>query len=216
LIAVDGVKFSGSSVVYQSLLAPSMKERLSDGKSVTLRCYEELLRGNLICTTSQVMIPRRVFDAVGLSDSTFAVSSDRDLYIRIAAHYEMTFVGRRLTRWRYLQTSASGPEELRPLRWAVDDMAILKKHQRCALPKYRPLIRTLLREELLAAASTAYYHGLGTDRPLARRYLVTLLLKNPTSPIPASFLLGLYSPRFVNRVFGKTVRRLLQWAQRLS
>jgi hypothetical protein len=216
LIAVDGVKFSGSSILYQSLLAPSVSELLSDRKSVTLRCYEGLLRGNLISTTSQVMIPRHVFDAVGLSDSTFPLSSDRDLYIRIAARYEMTFVGRRLTRWRYLHTSASGPEELRGLRWAVDGMAILKKHQRCALPKYRPLIRALLRDELLAAARTAYYHGLETDRALARRYLFALLLKNPTSAIPASFLLGLYSPRFVNRVFGRTLRRLLRWAQRLS
>jgi glycosyltransferase involved in cell wall biosynthesis len=210
LIAVDGVKFSGPSILEQSLLAPSVIAILSGRNSVTLRCYEQLLRQNLICTTSQVMVPRHVLDVVGLSDTAFPVASDHDLYIRIAARYEMTFVGRPLTRWRYLHTSASGPEELRLLRWATDEIAILKKHLRCALPTYRPLIRALLREEISAAASIAYYQ---TDRTLARRYLLTLLLRNPTSPIPAYFLVGLYSPRLVTRAVGQTLRRLLRLPQ---
>jgi glycosyltransferase involved in cell wall biosynthesis len=213
LIAVDGVQFNGPSVLQQSLLAPSVTDFISGRKSVTLRCYEQLLRENLICTTSQVMVPKFVFDAVGLSDHAFPVSSDRDLYIRIAARYEMTFVGRRLTRWRYLHTSASGPQEVRRLRWAADDIAILKKHLRCALPTYRPLIRALLRRELLTAASTAYYHGMEADRALARRYLLALLLKNLPSLMPAFFLVGLYSPRFVTRVVGRTLHRLLRLSQ---
>jgi glycosyltransferase involved in cell wall biosynthesis len=207
LIAVDGVKFSGPSILQLSLLAPSVTALLSGRNSVTLRCYEQLLRQNLISTTSQVMVPRCVFDVVGLSDSAFPLASDYDLYIRIAARYEMTFVGRPLTRWRYLHTSASGPEELRLLRWAADEIAILKKHLGCAPPTYRPLIRALLREELLGAASIAYYQA---DRALARRYLVALLLSNPTSPIPVSFLVGLYAPRVVTRVVGQTLRRLFQ------
>jgi glycosyltransferase involved in cell wall biosynthesis len=207
LIAVDGVKFSGQSILQQSLLGSSVTDLLSGQKSVTLRCYEQLLRQNLICTTSQVMVPRRVLDVVGLSDRAFPVASDHDLYIRIAARYDMTFVGRPLTRWRYLHTSASGPEELRVLRWAADDIAILKKHLRCALPTHRPLIRALLREHLLGAASIAYCQ---TDRALARRSLLALLLANPTSPIPAYFFVALYSPRFVTRVVGQTLRRLLR------
>ncbi len=210
LIAVDGVQFSGPAILLESLLAPSVSGLLAGRNSVTLRCYEQLLRENLICTTSQVMVPRYVFDAVGLSDSAFPVSSDRDLYIRIAAHYEMTFVGRRLTRWRYLQTSASGPEELRGLRWAADNIAVLRKHLRCALPTYHSLIRAILRRELLEAASTAYYHGVQTDRALARRYLATLLRKNLPSFIPIPFLVALYTPRSVRRAIGTTLRRLLR------
>ena len=208
LIAVDGVQFSGPAVLHQSLLAPWVSGLLSDRRSVTLRCYEQLLRQNPIWTTSQIMVPRHVFDVVGLSDSTFPLSSDWDLYIRIAARYEMTFVGRRLTRWRYLHTSASGPQELRGLRWAADDIAILRKHLRCALPAYRRLIRGALRREILTAASTAYYRGLESDRTMARRYLLALLRNNLPSLIPAPFLVGLYSPRLVTRFVGKTLRRL--------
>jgi hypothetical protein len=213
LIAVDGVQFSGRGVLQESLLARWLGGLLSGGNSVTLRCYEQLLRENLIATTSQVMVPRHVFDAIGLSDTALPVSSDRDLYIRIAAHYEMTFVGQRLTRWRYLHTSASGPEELRGLRWAPDDIAILRKHLRCAPPTYRPLIRGLLRRDILAAASTAYYRGLESDRPMARRYLLALLRNNLPSLIPALFLGGLYSPRFVSRMVGKTLQRFLRLSQ---
>ena len=213
LIAVDGVKFSGSSVLQESLLARSVNDALSGRASVTLRCYEQLLRENLISTTSQVMVPRGVFDVVGLSDSAFPVASDHDLYIRIAARYEMTFVSRRLTRWRYLPTSASGPEEVRWLRWAADDIGILKKQLRRGLPAYRPLIREILRRELREAAGTAYYHGLQTDRTLARRYLLTLLRENLTSPVPVSFLVALYIPRSVSRVVGTALRRLLRLPQ---
>ncbi len=210
LIAVDGIKFSGASILQPSLLAPSMADLLSGRTSVSLRCYEQLLRQNVICTTSQVMVPRRVLEVVGLSDRAFPLASDHDLYIRIAARYEMTFVGRPLTRWRYLHTSASGPEEVRLLRWATDEIAILKKHLGCALPTYRPLIRALLREELLGASRIAYYHS---DRALAWRYLVALILRNPTSPIPVAFLVGLYSPRVLTRVVGQTLRRLLRLSE---
>lgn len=213
LIAVDGVQFDGASIRRQTLLASFITELCAGRKSVTLRCYEQLLSDNLMCTTSQVMIPRFVFDAVGLSDRAFPVSSDRDLYIRIASRYEMTFVGERLTRWRYLHTSASGPEELRVLRWAIDDIAILKKHLRSALPAHRPLIRALIRREVLKAASTAYYHGREADRAMATRYLLGLLLKNVPSLVPASFLAALYSPRVVTRVAGKALRRLLRLSQ---
>jgi len=216
LIAVDGVHFSGPAVLHQSLLAPWVIGLLSDRSSVTLRCYEQLLRQNPIWTTSQIMVPRYVFDVVGLSDSTFPVSSDWDLYIRIAARYEMTFVGRRLTRWRYLHTSASGPQELRGLRWAADDIAILRKHLRCALPTYHPLIRGAIRREILTAASTAYYRGVESDRTMARRYLLALLRNNLPSLIPAPFLVGLYSPRLVTRIVGKTLRRLRRSSQPFS
>jgi len=216
LIAVDGVQFSGPAVLHQSLLAPWVIGLLSDRSSVTLRCYEQLLRQNPIWTTSQIMVPRYVFDVVGLSDSTFPVSSDWDLYIRIAARYEMTFVGRRLTRWRYLHTSASGPQELRGLRWAADDIAILRKHLRCALPTYHPLIRGAIRREILTAASTAYYRGVESDRTMARRYLLALLRNNLPSLIPAPFLVGLYSPRLVTRIVGKTLRRLRRSSQPFS
>ena len=63
---------------------------------------------NLISTISQVMIPARVLDTVGPSNPRLSISSDYDLYLRIASAYDVTFIKNVLTRWRYLRTSASG------------------------------------------------------------------------------------------------------------
>ena len=213
LIAVDGVQFSRSSILQESLFARSVTELLSSQASVTLRCYEGLLRENLISTTSQVMIPRHVFDVIGLSDAAFRVASDHDLYIRIAARYEITFVGRHLTRWRYLPTSASGPEDIRWLRWAADDIGILKKQLRCGPPSCHSVIREILRHSVREAAGTAYYYGIKSDRALARRYLLALFRENWTSPVSFSYLVALHVPQSVIRTVGTSLRRLLRLPQ---
>jgi glycosyltransferase involved in cell wall biosynthesis len=85
LIVADGVQFSGDTILHGSLFPPQVATLFGGCDSVTLRCYERLLRGNLISTTSQVLIPRAVLDDVGLSDPRLSIASDWDLYIRIAA-----------------------------------------------------------------------------------------------------------------------------------
>src|SRR6266404_1995218 len=117
LIVADGVEFSPEGILRKSLIGPSILPRLQGRSSITLHCYEELIRNNLICTTSQVMVPRSIIERVGLSDERFSVSSDWDLYLRIAAESGVTFLNQRLVRYRYLSTSASGPYHLRHFRW---------------------------------------------------------------------------------------------------
>jgi glycosyltransferase involved in cell wall biosynthesis len=206
LIAVDGVQFSGSTILYGSLFFPSVAAMLDGRESVTLRCYERLLGGNLISSTSQVLIPRAVLADVGLSDRRLPISSDWDLYIRIAASYDITFLQKKLVRWRYLQTSASGPEQLRPLRWAVDHLAILKKHLRRAPREYRPLIRGLLKQKLAETADQTYWYGRQVDQVWARRQLRTLLRQHPFSLTLAGFLLASYLPRPLVRLVGRSLR----------
>jgi glycosyltransferase involved in cell wall biosynthesis len=211
LIVVDGVQFSEDMILHETLFSPQVATLLGGCDSVTLRCYERLLHGNLISTTSQVLVPRAVLDEFGLSDPQLPIASDWDLYIRIAASYDITFLQKKLVRWRYLETSASGPEHLRPFRWAKDDIAILKKHRRSAPPEYRPLIRTLLTQKLTETADQTYWYGRQSDAAWARRHLLTLLRQNPSSPAVAVFLLAMCLPRpvvrFVARILPAAIRR---------
>ena len=216
LIAADGVQFSGLGVVGQSLFAPTIRALLVDRDSVTRRCYEEFLAGNLIASTSQVMVPRSVLEVVGLSDTAFPVASDWDLYLRIAARYEVTFLADRLIRWRYLPTSVSGPAARRYLRWAPDEIAVLKKHLRSEDGPFRDVIRTRLNEKVHATADAAYDFGVEVDRGFAGRYLLGLLRKNPTSHAVVFALIALYLPRAVTRAVGKRLRRILRLARRVS
>jgi hypothetical protein len=206
LIVVDGVKFTGPTILHESLCPPFVAALFEGRESVTLRCYEHLLRGNLIATTSQVLIPRAVLDDVGLSDPRLPISSDWDLYIRIAASYDITFLAKNLVGWRYLESSASGPEQLRPLRWGLDQIAILKKHLRCAPREFRPLIRGLLADALTETAHQTYYYGRESDAAWARRHLLALLRRHPFSPVSAACLLALCLPHPLVRLTRRTVR----------
>jgi glycosyltransferase involved in cell wall biosynthesis len=212
LIAVDGVEFDGRTVLRPSLYpASDVAELLRGRSSLTRDCYEVLLKVNLLVTTSQVVIPRAVLDEVGLSDARFALASDWDLYLRIAAAYPITFLARRLVRYRYLETSASGPKQDRPLRLAPDEIAVLRKHLRSAPPSYRPLIRTLVHEKILRTSNWAYYNS-EADRAWARGYLWSLFRHNPTSTVLACFLGALYSPQPLTQFVGKWLRRVVRLA----
>lgn len=208
LIVVDGVQFSGSEVRLPSLVTSPMRDRFACQDSVTLRCYPDIVARNPISTTSQIMIPRSVFDTVGLSNPAFAVCSDWDLYIRIAARYELTFLSQKLTKWRYLETSASGPAHVRQLRWGMDGIEVLKKHLRQSSGVHRPLLRQQLHRTIVGTAYAAYRHGRDEDRALGRRYLLHLVLHNPTLPAPLYMLIALHLPHGFVRVLNQRIRPL--------
>jgi glycosyltransferase involved in cell wall biosynthesis len=212
LIAVNGVHFSGDTILHNSLFPPPVTTLLgsSASDSVTLNCYERLLERNLIPTTSQVLIPRAVLEQVGLSDPRLPLASDWDLYIRIAASFEFTFVRTSLVRWRYLETSASGSEQLRPLRWAKDHIDILRKHRRSAPVEYRSLIRTLLKQKLRETAEQTYQYGRQSNAAWARRHLLALLRQNRFSPVTAVFLVALCLPRPFVHLAGRAVRAAIR------
>jgi glycosyltransferase involved in cell wall biosynthesis len=206
LVVVDGVQFSDASILHDSLFPPQVTTLLRDQESVTIDGYEPLLHRNLIATTSQALVPRSVLDDVGLGDRRLPIASDWDLYLRIAASYDITFLPKRLVRWRYLETSASGPEHLRGFRWAADHITILRKHRRVAPKLYRPLIRTLLRQRLADTAEQTYWYGRHSDPGWARRHLLALLRLNPASLVVAFFLVALSLPRSVVHHPGRILR----------
>jgi glycosyltransferase involved in cell wall biosynthesis len=181
VIAVDDIEFKDGEVLRSALLSEAVRARWARGEPMlTFACYPHLLRGNLVATTSQVMIPRRVLDAVGPSDTRWSLSSDWDLYLRIAARYPFTFVNRSLTQWRQLDTSASGPAATRWLRWARDDIEILKEQLQSGPPRFSALVQEELATRLPRAIQTVYAHGRYQDRAWAIRYLAHLFASNPT------------------------------------
>jgi hypothetical protein len=214
LVAVDGVQFSGDDIVYESLYPPDIRAQFTGGGPLTVACYEPFLRRNLISTTSQVLVPRQVLAEVGPADQSFPIANDWDLYLRIAAGHAVTFLPDKLVRWRYLPTSASGPEMIRPLRWAKDHVAILKKHQRLAPARYRPQIRALRTQKLRDTADATYWYGRQLDVGWARRHLWALARVHPLFPAPWAFLLALYLPRAIAHQTGRLARVFRRLASR--
>src|SRR5258706_4698570 len=172
LVAVDGVLFEDDgSILGPTLLADTIRELL--GPDVTLvpheRCYGQLLYQNIISTMSQVMVRRTVLDQVGPSDRRFSLSSDGDLYLRIAAAHDFAFVPRRLVRWRYHARSASGPLHRRHLAWAADDLSIVRKQLGEAPAGRAGEVRRALRYRVGKTARQAYLYGREHDRAFAAR-----------------------------------------------
>ena len=201
LLVVDGKRFGHPDVDGRGLYGRYASAVLADaGPIVAGRYHDMLLRRNFISTTSQVMIPRPVLDAVGPSDSSFTVGSDYDLYLRIAARYEVVLIGQRLTRWRYVPTSASGPLALRGFRWAQDDLAVWRKHLALVPPARRAALRRQLRASLYTTARDACIYGRSVDRNWAARYLWRLWIRNVPSPATAAFFLAVWAPRGMVRL----------------
>ncbi len=200
LVVVDGVQFSGDSIVDDSLLGVAVQERMRESSPdmLIIECYKELLNANLIATTSQVMIPRVVFQKVGLSDSRFRICSDYDLYLRISKIYPAVFINQQLVRWRYLASSASGPARLRSLRWIGDMIAVRKKHLNTIPLDYRDDVKRWIRRDLRDAILEAYYYGHNVDRRWATWYLMTLFAQNPARISIAAYLAGLWLPSRVH------------------
>jgi glycosyltransferase involved in cell wall biosynthesis len=211
LIAVDGVQFSETRLTRESLFPPPIASLFKDGaECVSVDSYRTFLRANVVGTTSQVMIPARTLETVGLSDSSLVLVSDWDLYLRIAERYPVTFVGRRLTRWRYHTHSASGPVTARELRWGEDGISMLAKHVRQAPRGRRTLLRAALRSKVFSTAQAAYHRTVAGERRLGLRCLARLLRWSLVSPAPVAFLVAAYAPPWLKRSLGSGARAILK------
>jgi hypothetical protein len=62
-----------------------------------------------------------------MSDPSFPIASDYDLYLRLAARGPFVLDSRVLTQWRQHDESASGRGLLREVNWAVDEAQVLEK-----------------------------------------------------------------------------------------
>jgi glycosyltransferase involved in cell wall biosynthesis len=118
--------------------------RLTDwslGETAVVDCLERLIQGNLIWTTSQVVVRRTAYIDAGLSDSSFAIASDYDLYLRLAARSPFLLDSHVLSQWRQHDESASGKGLQREFNWVVDMSHVLEKARtRSELTDYQPAI----------------------------------------------------------------------------
>lgn len=213
LIACDARSFDGENVTRNGLLVLSgLTCADSDDAVVSCECFERLVRGNLISTTTQIMIPRHVLDDVGLSDTSFPVASDYDLYLRIARHYPFTFVREALADYRYLASSASGPESVRLFRWTTDVLGVLRKHARLMPASSRALAVETLTRKTRFIARLAYYRGCEGHRKWALKYLWQLLLKSRGDPVVAVYMSALLAPGWFHAIvapfLGRAFRRM--------
>lgn len=208
LIAVDGVEFDDHGVLQPSLLRDVRKELgIKDDQIVNVPYYEHSLDGCPIWTVSQVMIPRSVLHDVGPSDRKISWGSDYDLYLRIAEKHDVTFITKRLVKWRYLATSASGPHELRVLRYGLDHILVLKKQLQTASKLRRALIKNILDRRIPLESESAYYYGRRHDRALAMRVLWRLA-RGRAPFIPLVYLVALWIPSLITRGAAPAIRRI--------
>ena len=209
LIVVDGLEFDEGGTISPSLFFEPWCREIPEGTVQSGRYYRELLQRSFITTTSQVMVPARVFREVGWSDDRFERASDYDLYIRIAGRFEVTVVKKRLIRWRYSSGSVSGTRSRRGFRYLPEDIAILKKHLGLSRGEDRMALRGIVRARISAGAEKLYYYGLEQDRGFAARALWQLWTKNAASPRVLLYLAGLWCPDAVRNRLGRLVRSLL-------
>ena len=118
----------------------------------------------------------------------------------------MTFVNRRLIRWRYHERSASGPAFLRQLRWGEDGIYMLAQHVRRTPRKRRGAVRRALRSQIFETARAAYDRTKPGQREIGVACLRRLLRWSLVSPAPAMFLVAAYSPSWLTRTLGRLAR----------
>lgn len=237
--AVNGQEFDQQGVKGHQLVDRELLEWLASsrcepqGKHLLGSCYRLFLIRNRICTVSQVMFPRAVLERVGSSDSSFATGSDYDLYLRIVKDHDIVVINEFLTQWRYLPSSASGPREIRSLRWMGDDIKVLTKHLTLANAEDRVLVSNLIRTKSITLRFMQNCHyvesirGLGDFRPkdfvskIRASCRLIGILKTRSVPITMviSYLGGLWLPRRWVIMLRPRINKVLQtltsnWTER--
>jgi glycosyltransferase involved in cell wall biosynthesis len=89
---------------------------------VSGQCFETLFEGNFVCM-SCASLPRRHFDELGLMDENLAAVDDYDIWLRVAAKYEVAFIRDPLTGYRHHANNMSKMDILVD----VDTVKALKK-----------------------------------------------------------------------------------------
>jgi glycosyltransferase involved in cell wall biosynthesis len=195
LIAANGVQFERDTILTRHLFGRAVRERLLGRALLEWDCYDALLESNLIFTTSQVVVPRWALARAGESDRRLSTASDWDLYLRLARDHPFVFLSERLVRWRYLDTSASGPHDLRALRWAADEIPILREELHRGRDGRADRIRGLIEEKCQRTAYTAFVYGEQHDRRWARRYLLGMWRRHGSGAFLIYFVAILVPPR---------------------
>jgi glycosyltransferase involved in cell wall biosynthesis len=179
LIACDGIEFHEDRQLRGRLLVGPLAAQLAASRQdcVSGWFHRQLIRGNPISCPAQVLIPRRVVDAVGpFGDFE---GQDYDYYLRIAQRFPVVLHRDSLARWRYRPESLSGPLAGRKLAWGRMELPVLRVHRRRCAGEDRRVLAQRTRRLVRRLARDAYRRGVEGDRTAAARELVGLYTADP-------------------------------------
>ncbi len=135
--------------------------------------YSELFYSNFVGTSS-VVIPRVVFDDIGLFDSTLTNGDDRDMWYRVAMKYDFLFVDEPLHQYRINEGGISA----RGGRNAINRIKVLERQNTPNLPSnLKKQLKKLLASNYLALARYCVESKKGSD---ARRNVLKSFSLRPS------------------------------------
>ena len=208
MVVVDGEMFSDVVMLRPSLFGRWIRSQLSEGSDAVMAtdCHEAFVRACLVTTPSQVMIRRDVFASVGPWKESIWLTGDHELYLRISLRYAVAFISRRLMRYRYAESSISGPQALRGFRWGLERVVMLRSHRdeiaghRCEVAG-RHVRRTV--DEL---TRDAYHRSVTGGRRWAAGFLCRLAWHSRRPDRVFPYLVALAVPEGLQRLAARTVR----------
>jgi len=211
LIAVDGIQFNhdDGTILKPSLYMDDIFSQ-SDAEIELLNLYERLLQGCCIDTPSQIMVPRRVLDAVqGFTPDLpprpgFGRGDDDDFLIKVAARFDFAIIRSKLVKYRYFPSSLSAlAQQHGHFYFVFSDISILRRHLAVASDLYRPIILNILRGKFAFACQKAIDEGLSGRRAWATGYLLNITKRYLTpanAKLVALCLARIWLPKLVVRV----------------
>jgi glycosyltransferase involved in cell wall biosynthesis len=211
MIAVDGTQFNSNdgAIITPTLFNGIVKEyeALPDGAMLSINLYLPMLHHCLIETPSQVIIPKKVLDTVGLFHEGGG-SSDYDMFIRVAARFPILLIKQFLVRYRYQPSSWSGLIDRRRFKHFEPNIAIWTRHLGIADEQTRPIIRRRIAQELDEVTTYAFEDGRKGHRAWALSFLFDQLRRRPTRRTAYLFF-RLCCPRRLEAVLKPVIRRIL-------
>jgi glycosyltransferase involved in cell wall biosynthesis len=210
-IICDGVTFDDRGLLARTLYYGAIRRKFREtgARELTLDCHDLLIEDNLVQTPSQLMVPAAVFARVGPWHEGIRISVDHELYLRIAAGgYPITFLSDRLTWYRAVSTSISGPLDLREFTWGLDSFDVYRAHLAHVGAGYRRQIGRRLTQLTRRLARAAYYYGHRHDPGWSRRYLIALALRSRRPHLVAPYLAAAWVPDRVVREAARLMRSI--------
>ena len=123
---VETISEDGQQVLVSHPLRDYLLDQVGTPGPVRRQFWESLVKASFIWTTSQVLVDRRLYLDVGMSNPRFRISSDYDLYLRLAARARFLVIPEVLTQWRQHDASASGAGADRGVNWMREIVKILQ------------------------------------------------------------------------------------------
>lgn len=185
LIAVDGVSFNhengrilGTSLFHDQ--GDSLCGAMEEGEALEADIYRRTLRGCMIDTPSQVMIPASAISVVG--PFSLCRSDDYDFYVRLTEKFKAVLVKKPLVRYRCHTSSISGPLQMQFFRFVQSGLAARKRHLLVCSEEVKPFLKQQIRNKLRIASERTREEGDRGQKIWASRFLLGLVTNNPTSP----------------------------------